>query len=664
MQTINALRNKDDSIYKKDTKFFKEQQNASSDSEGEITKKRKPKTYKDMVREEILEKMDRDEDAGSDGDGEKERDIRRSKQYSEKTDKLAYDEEQKALRADFMDDDSDNNDEDDDWLVKKKGSNAPADGEVEKERLNQIEALAKTSETNGLKLVDPKGEVQDGDKFLLDFIKNKRWVDQNEYSDDEEDGPSKPRIIGDNDDGNDSDASLADLERTDEFESKYNFRFEEANENSGAALSVVGYSRSSLSDTIRRKDESRKLKRQQRKDRKATERTAKEERLKRLKNAKKEELEDRIKQIKSVLGETIDGAHAEDIAGDPAIDEETVAKLMEGDFDPDKFEDLMSKMYSDDFYEKEETEWKTDIDVKESFRKSEADSDGIVLNDEGEGDVYDDAGGEIEHDGDYEGNEDYDMEEEPDQEGEAATNERKESVLDKKLKARMLDELYKLDYEDIIGDMPTRFKYRKVEENRYGLRPEEILFANDTSLKQYVSLKRMAPYIEDGEYAPGSKKRRHFRQMSKAEIKAEIQQYAPKSSQKDEANVEDAQQPKKKRRRQKKGKKNDSTKVSNTESIVMEKDVVNNKDDTAPSKVEADKKPSTKRTRKKKGKKNTHNGDEIALGASQESSKINITPEETSAEKKARRKDRHDRKISKKAKVDGVSSSRLQSYGL
>jgi len=336
---------------------------------------------------------------------------------------------------------------------------------------------------------------------------------------------------------------------------------------------------------------------------------------------------------------------------------------MEGDFDPDKFEDLMSKMYSDDFYEKEEKEWKNDIDVKESLKKSEAEPDGIVLNDEGEGDVYDDAGGEMEDDGEYEGNEDYDMEEEPEQNGGGHTNEKKESVLDKKLKERMLDELYKLDYEDIIGDMPTRFKYRKVQGNRYGLRPEEILFANDTSLKQFVSLKRMAPYIEDGEYAPGAKKRRRFREMSKAEIKAEIQQYAPKSSQKDDNSGEEALQPKKKRRRQKKGKKKESTKESTTETIVN--DDVNSKDDSAPSQSEKEKEaPSTKRTRKKKGKKNKQDEDETVVGATQQSSRIDIATRETSAEKKARKKDRHDKHKSKKAKVDGVSSSRLQSYGL
>jgi protein KRI1 len=646
------LRNKDDSIYDKDKKFFKEENNSNSGDDNEVEKKRKPKRYKDLVREEILEKMEAEEGDESNDDGDRKES--RAEQNEGKMKKLAYDEEQKALRAEFMDDGEEESDEEDTWLVKKKNSAIP-DGKFEKERQEEIEALTSAADANKLNLSDPKGEVEDGDKFLLDFVANKRWVDYDELgSESEDEAPAKSRIV--NSDGHDSDVSLDDLNRTDDFESRYNFRFEEANANSGAGLSVVGYSRAALSDTIRRKDDNRKLKRQQRKERKADERKAKEERLKRLKNAKKEELEERISQIKSVLGEKGDAGDVEK-GQNQDIDEEMVAKLMEGDFDPDKFEDLMSKMYSDDFYQKEEAEWKTDLDVKASLKDAaEEDGSGIVLNDEAEGDMYDNAGVEMvddgEYDEDYDEGEDYDMEEGT---GEEIEGGEKQSKLDTKLKERMLDELYKLDYEDIIGDMPTRFKYREVEKNRYGLTSDEILFSRDTSLRQFVSLNRMAPYNEDGEYVPGWKKRRRFREMAKDEIDEEKEKHMPKAS-KGETETEE---PKKKRRRQKKGKKNESSSATpNEEDQGREK--------ATESNAEADKQPKAKRSRKKKGKKlnkNEYSETDAVEAGGDTNTDVHIATQDKQPDKKAKKKERKSKKKTKKEKVDGVSSSRLASYG-
>lgn len=110
-----------------------------------------------MVREEIVEKMEKDGDnvgdhdnyeSDDDGGGDIWYDIS-SMRNRERVGKLAYDDEQKVLRAEFMErkknedgSDKDDDDDDDGWLVTKKGTtNLEDDGnELSQERLEEIKA--------------------------------------------------------------------------------------------------------------------------------------------------------------------------------------------------------------------------------------------------------------------------------------------------------------------------------------------------------------------------------------------------------------------------------------------------------------------------------------------------------------------------------------------
>lgn len=731
LKTIKALRKKENSIYDPDTRFFDEvgttndddgnnnardNDDASNDDDdddddGGPKKPRKPLRFKDVIREQILQQIDGEEKQNQ---GQKSSGDSRSK--------LAYDEQQEELRRAFLKESSnigddtgrsgkdghgdDDNDDGDGWMVVKKRAAPAKDTAIEKEASDHLKEIEKLSTKNDT-FKDPRGEIEDGDRFLLDFIKNKKWIDRNHYDDDDQanDKPSSASKNGDVDyEKDDDESSLDDVDRADDFEASYNFRFEQAaaqTASSGVLASVQTYARGQTMNTVRRPDTARKDKRQERKERKAAERKAKEEQLKRLKNAKRREMDQKLAQVKAVIG----------AVDDDEIDEVAIMKMLEGDYEPETFENAMKQTYGDEFYSKEDVEWKTDLDVRQSLKEDD-EGDDVVGQDDANGGMYDtymDDREENEEDQTEEDDDDYDetMEwEEDENEDHDLAATREESELESKIKSKIQDELYKLDYEDIVAGMPTRFRYRQVEPNDYGLTTQEILFARDSSLKQFVSLKKLAPYNDQGEFFPGSKKRRRFREMLKQELEELIPEQADEETPKEldvvnnenrkdgKSTTKDSERNKKKRRRHKKGKKKSGS--AEEEKRPLDSEIDLNKVGNQNSKVDKESSTNgTKRKRKKSGKKGEAAHGASAVGEIRERADAETErPEnEGNSDKNSVRSPaysstsiigstshqaterncfpgdelmtrKNKRKRAKKDKIAGLSSSRLATYGL
>nr|CAG4637003.1 EOG090X05XL [Ceriodaphnia reticulata] len=339
---------------------------------------------------------------------------------------------------------------------------------------------------------DPK--LDENEAFLKDFFLNKRY----KCSEDKEYIPTYDEVV------HDSEGDLSEdektLEQQMEFEHKYNFRFEEPD-----AEFIKRYPRT-IADSLRRPDTSRKQKRDEVKERKKREKEEKKEDLKMLKKYKLKEIQEKLEQLKTITGnESL-----------PFQDDD-----LEGDFDPDKYDRKMGEIFNHDYYhvgnedQKPEFPYDPDIDDEnwDDYTGQEAGPSTSSGN-------YDDVNG---YDGPHCEDPDFNMDCDYVDNKEEVRKEmvdmtlrnrgRKKSIFAQKLETKKpvfdpqqypnyeeyLEEYYKLDYEDIIGDQPVRFKYRTVVPNDFGLDTEEILVARDKELNQWCSVKKMSQYRTEQE---------------------------------------------------------------------------------------------------------------------------------------------------------------------
>ncbi|KAL1501635.1 hypothetical protein ABEB36_006930 [Hypothenemus hampei] len=470
-KTLSCLKSKDPKIYDKNVNFFKEVKENNDTSNKSKKKKEQPIYLKDYERKMLLEEggVFNDEDT------------------AQQPKPISYEKEQKQIKdeivklgAQIESEDEDDADVAGMFQLRKKSEKEEKQNEMEylnwlSGQSEELQDEKMKSELKPLKDFWNNPNLDNNEKFLKDYILNKRYLER----DNEDYVPTYDEIIHDSDESLSGDEE--EIEKQEEFEHKYNFRFEEPDQDF-----IKRYPRT-IEKSLRRPDNRRKEKRMETKERKKKEKEEKMADIKKLRELKRKEIEEKLEKLKEVTGVSDFGFHDQDL---------------DQDFDPEEHDKKMQELFNDDFYQGD------DGDQKPEF--PEIDQELELENWDhwnGEEDNNETAYEPHCEDEDFNMDADYDPSTSIKNqliENSKGTKKRKrksktaEALSQPKPKfdptdknfEKYFDEYYKLECEDVIGDLPCRFKYREVPPNDFGLSIEEILLAKDKELNRWCSLKK------------------------------------------------------------------------------------------------------------------------------------------------------------------------------
>uniref|UniRef100_A0A8R7P232 Kri1-like C-terminal domain-containing protein n=1 Tax=Triticum urartu TaxID=4572 RepID=A0A8R7P232_TRIUA len=462
LQVIRRIRSGDSAIFDKDAKVYSSSEDEDEDGaegepkEGKKAKKERPLYLKDVNAQHLLEEGP--EFAAQAGRGSK-------------YDRIAYNELQREGLKEFLEAEKkalgDGDDEEEDLFKAKQAEGDGGDSEEDEDEKQTEELLGE--------VFGDDDKLDDNEKFLKNYILNRPYL---------EPAPEKFSL----DDIQEVSQEEDVIETQEDYEDIYNklgnykFRHEEVEASEGVVTDrVMGHPRV-VEGSVRKKESSRKKQRKSKEERLARAKQEQAEELKHLKNLKKKEIAEKLEKIRMIAG--IEGEAACKLGADD----------LEEDFDPEDYDRKMQEMFDDSYYGADEVDpgfgSGDDLDlVKPDFDK-EDELLGLPKDWAPDGKEGSTATGEKKK-------KKKKNKELANGEEEGEKKKGKISLKDKVELEKELDEYYKLDYEDTIGDLKTRFKYRQVQPNSFGLETYEILQSDDRDLNQYVSMKKLAPYRED-----------------------------------------------------------------------------------------------------------------------------------------------------------------------
>ncbi|XP_075497042.1 protein kri1 isoform X2 [Primulina tabacum] len=487
------VKNQDPVLKDKDAKLFYSDSESHSENESDIEKGKKPMYLKDVISKQLIE-------TGPEFDDEQD-DQMVSKGKNNGNKVKTYNEEQEEFTRDILkaiEEGNNHEEEDGDFFRVKEG-----DGAEEEEEESEI----------GNKLDEYFGEDENLDSdsmFLKDYFREKMWLG---------DGRSNDAGGGEIEFSEDED----EIERQEDYEREFNFRFEE-----NAGDRVMGHSRR-VEGSVRKKENSRKLQRDRKDERIAQAEFERMEELKYLKNLKKKEINEKLQKIREVSGI---GKSEKSFLDEDYLEEE---------FDPEEYDRKMGEAFDDEYYKAEDVDPEfgsgsgSDEDGG-TFQKPDFDEEDELLGlpknwddlkESGEG--FASARRRILERTEGDGDENELLEDGRNQS--KRSKKRKPSEIEKAVREQLMEEYYKLDYEDTVGDLKTRFKYRPVKPRRYGLTPDQIVKMDEKDLNQYVSLKKLAPYREK-EWKVPRIKTMQLKQINKNPLHGETSNFINKDKKK------------------------------------------------------------------------------------------------------------------------------------